>query len=455
MRGSSLARRLFLLAALWSAVSLALTGFVIITVYRESVERSFDERLAVYLKTLIGVLATQPDGAFRQPDNLGEARFELTLSGWYWVVRRVSDDRVVLTSRSLTGEVLRLPSDEGAPRGPDRIARAYVTGPDRQHLRVLEREVDFDGEEVYRFAVAGNAGELEADVTRLSWRLALVLAVVGSVLVGSTLVQVRLALSPLERMRAALLRIRSGDAERLEGSVPAEIAPLAHELNALIDSNREAMERARAHVGNLAHAVKTPLSVILNDARTADGPLAARVAEQASLIREHVEHHLGRARMAAQRRVIGVVTEVAPVVERVARAMRRIHEDRDIVITTEVPPGVAFRGEREDLEEALGNILDNACKWATSRVECRVETAPGSGDGRRFLTVLVDDDGPGLPPEAHAAALERGRRLDETVPGSGLGLAIVGELAALYLGSFALEGSPLGGLRCRLRLPAL
>jgi len=457
MQASSLARRLFVLAALWSALSLAAAGFVLVTVYRGSVERSFDDRLAVYLKTLVGALASQADGAgtFRQPDNLGEARFELPLSGWYWVVRRAADGRVLVTSPSLTGEVLRLPSDEGTVPDHDRILRAYVEGPDGQRLRILERAVDFDGRDLYRLAVAGNAGDLEADISGFSWRTALLLAVVGFGLVISTVVQVRLGLAPLGRMRDALFRIRAGEAERLEGAFPAEIAPLADELNALIQANREATERARTHVGNLAHALKTPISVLLNEARASEAPIAPHVVEQVELMRDHVEHHLERARLAAQRRVIGVVTEVTPVVERLIRAMRRIHDSAAVTIAVEVEPGIRFRGEREDLEEALGNLVDNACKWAEGFVEVAVHMAPAGGTDRRFFVVLVDDDGPGIDLAGRSEALKRGHRLDEKVPGSGLGLAIVTELAALYGGEFALERSPLGGLRCRLVLPAL
>jgi signal transduction histidine kinase len=458
MQISSLARRLFVLAALWSALSLAVAGFVLITVYRGSVERSFDERLGVYLKTLVGALASQADGAgtFRQPDNLGEARFELPLSGWYWVVRRAADGRVVVTSPSLTGEVLRLPSDIGTRPDRDRILRAYVEGPDGQRLRMVERDVDFDGRDVYRLAVAGNAGDLEADISGFSWRTALLLAAVGFGLVISTVVQVRLGLTPLDRMRAALQRIRAGEAERLEGPFPAEIAPLAHELNALIQANREATERARTHVGNLAHALKTPISVLLNEARGSDCTIAPHVVEQVELMREHVEHHLDRARLAAQRRVIGVVTDVEPVVERLVRAMRRIHDAREVSIRAVTEPGIRFRGEREDLEEALGNLVDNACKWAESRVEVTVRRSDrGGGADRNYFEVLVDDDGPGIDPSGHDDALKRGHRLDQKVPGSGLGLSIVAELAALYGGEFDLDRAPLGGLRCRLVLPAL
>jgi signal transduction histidine kinase len=280
------------------------------------------------------------------------------------------------------------------------------------------------------------------------------LALAGFGLVATTFLQVRLALAPLRRIGRALYAIRAGDATRLEGSFPLEIAPLAHEMNALIEANRETTERARTHVGNLAHALKTPLSVIMNEARGIDPPVGPRIAEQAALMREHVDHHLERARMAAQRRIIGVVTDVAPIVERLARAMRKIHEGKGVLVDVDISGQPRFRGERQDLEEALGNLMDNACKWSRGRVAVSVRVETAAGDLRRVV-FEIEDDGPGLSREKRQQALERGRRLDESVPGTGLGLSIVVELARLYGGRFDLADSELGGLRCVLVLPAL
>ncbi len=458
MQGSSLALRLFVLAAIWSALSLAAAGSVLIAVYRGSVERSFDERLSVYMKTLIGSMSAQGDLAagFREPNNVGEPRFQLPLSGWYWVLRRADDGKAVAASKSLLGEVLSLPSDFGVQPGTDRIAKSYVQGPDNQDLRILEREVSFDETTTYRLAVAGNAGELNDDITTFSTRTALILALVGVGLVFTTYFQVRIGLSPIERIRESLLAIRAGDSERLEGNFPLELVPLTQEMNALIEANRETMERARTHVGNLAHAIKTPLSVITNEARASDAPFAARIAEQAGLMREYIDHHLERARMAAQRRVIGVVSDVGPIVERLARAMRKIHEGRGVIVEVELAEGLKFRGERQDLEEILGNLMDNACKWCRGKVTVSAQLDPSArAEDRRFLTIHVDDDGPGLTPEKRVEALKRGKRLDETVPGTGLGLSIVTELATLYGGRFNLLDAPGGGLRCELVLPAL
>jgi signal transduction histidine kinase len=206
------------------------------------------------------------------------------------------------------------------------------------------------------------------------------------------------------------------------------------------------------HVGNLAHALKTPIAVLQNETRGADGPLAAKVGEQVAIMRDQVEHHLNRARMAAQSNVIGAVTPIPPIIAGLVRVMEKVHQDRHLQIGTLVPPELRFRGEKHDLEEMVGNLFDNACKWATSRV--RVSAARKDVGRRAFLTIGFEDDGPGLPPEDRAAALSRGGRLDETKPGSGLGLSIVVELARIYGGDLKLEGSDLGGLAARLTLPA-
>jgi signal transduction histidine kinase len=236
-----------------------------------------------------------------------------------------------------------------------------------------------------------------------------------------------------------------------------EIAPLARETNALIDANREIVERARTHVGNLAHAIKTPLSVIVNEAGAhAADPFAEKVMEQAHVMRDQVAHHLERARIAARVSVVATVTEVAPAIEALRRTMEKIHRDRGIVVEARADPSAKFRGERQDLEEMVGNLVDNACKWAASRVviEALAEPPHQAGAGPR-LRIVVDDDGRGLSEAERAQVARRGQRLDESKPGSGLGLSIVTDLAALYGGRLSLGSAPTGGLRAELVLPGL
>ena len=217
------------------------------------------------------------------------------------------------------------------------------------------------------------------------------------------------------------------------------------------------MQRARTHVGNLAHALKTPLSVIVNEAASRDDGFATKVREQIAIMRDQVTRHLERARLAARFSSIGSVTEIAPVVTALARTMEKIHHDRGIAIDVEAPADIRFRGERQDLEEMVGNLVDNACKWARSRVSVEVlREGAGGASGQLLVRLVIDDYGPGLSPPEREEAQEahRGRRLDETKPGSGLGLSIVVELAHLYGGELSLGTAPIGGLRAELTLPA-
>jgi signal transduction histidine kinase len=343
------------------------------------------------------------------------------------------------------------------PTGPDGTRKRYVTGPEDQRLRLVERTVDMGEEGRYLVAVAGDAQEVEDEAQSFDRALAITFGVLAVVLLLTTMFQVRFGLAPLKRISQSLVAIRGGTSERLEGTFPEEIAPLARETNALIDANREIVERARTHVGNLAHALKTPLSVIVNEAvARGDDPLATKVREQAAVMRDQVQHHLERARIAARATVVGTVTEVAPVVTALARTMEKIHRDRGIAIDVEAQ-ATRFRGERQDLEEMIGNLVDNACKWAQSRVAIEVLAARAdTPQTAHSLRIVVDDDGPGLTPSERerVQVARRGNRLDETKPGSGLGLSIVTDLAALYGGALALSTAPIGGLRAELVLPA-
>jgi len=457
MRASSLALRLFVSATVVTVVILLVTGVVLSSLYREGAERSFDRRLGVYLKTLVADVSA-PEDADKFSQSLGEPLFGLPLSGWYWQVTRLDPVKPeVRASNSLWDTRLPNLEDLNVPTAPDGTRQRYVPGPEDQRLRLVERTVDLGEEGRYRVAVAGDALEIEDETQAFDRAIAVTFGVLAIVLLLTTMFQVRFGLAPLKRISESLAAIRSGTAERLEGRFPEEIAPLARETNALIEANREIVERARTHVGNLAHALKTPLSVIVNEATArGDDPLAVKVREQANVMRDQVQRHLERARIAARATVVGTVTEVAPVVTALARSMEKIHRDRGIAIDIDTPPDTRFLGERQDLEEMVGNLVDNACKWAQSRVA--VEVMPARADGVQAgqkLRVVVDDDGPGLPVSERERVQARGNRLDETKPGSGLGLSIVVDLAALYGGALTLGTAPIGGLRAELVLPAV
>jgi len=437
-------------------VILAMTGIVLSSVYTNATERAFDRRLNLYLRTLIAEVATPDEPADHQFQSLGEPLFELPLSGWYWQITRTDTDKPeVRASRSLWDKKLPKLEDQGVELTVAGIRLGYVEGPEGQDLRMVERPVDLGSDGKFLVSVAGDATEIFDETRSFDYYLGGTFTALGIVLLLTTLFQVRFGLAPLKRISEAIADIRSGRAERLEGEFPVEIAPLARETNALIDANREIVERARTHVGNLAHAIKTPLSVIVNEAAAHRGdPIAAKVLEQADVMRDQLTHHLERARIAARVTIVSTVTEVAPAIEALRRTMEKIHRDRGIVIEVKADPAAKFRGERQDLEEMAGNLVDNACKWAASRVsiEVVVETLAKQGAGP-MLRIIVDDNGRGLSAAERAQVSRRGQRLDESKPGSGLGLSIVSDLAALYGGSLTLSDAPIGGLRAQLELP--
>jgi signal transduction histidine kinase len=454
MRANSLAFRLFLWATGLTVVVLIVTGVALSSLYRHAVERAFDRRLDVYLRTLVADVASPEEGNDKFPQSIGEPLFELPLSGWYWQVTRLDTPKPELhSSRSLWDSNLpRLPATEDTAAG---YRKGYAQGPEEVRLRLVERNIDLADEGRYLIQVAGDASEIDDELLSFDRTIGAIFAALAGALLLTTALQVRFGLSPLKRISESLAAIRSGRAERLEGDFPVEIAPLARETNALIEANREIVERARTHVGNLAHALKTPLSVIVNEAtaRPSD-PLAQKVLEQADIMRDQVSRQLERARLATRSTVVGTLIDVPPVVTALARTMEKLHRERDIAIAVDVPEHARFRGEEQDLEEMIGNLVDNACKWAQARVAIEVVAGAPLGDDKLGVRVIVDDDGPGLSPTEREQVALRGQRLDESKPGSGLGLSIVVELANLYGGVLTLGTAPIGGLRAELALPA-
>jgi signal transduction histidine kinase len=449
MRNRSLSLRVALIAAGGSALALLVAGAVFIVQFSAAVERNFDARLETLLLTLI--TATNAEGEVDESAVEGRSggSFSRPLSGWYWQSREAPGGRVIDWSESLRFDILPV-RDMPSAADPDRTFTIEASG--GRQLRAFEQLVTLGAGRTFALLVAGDTAPMVEDIRDFRNSVIRWLGGLAILLTFGIMLLIRWGLRPLRRVREDLSRIRDGNIEHLEGDYPSEIEPLVQDLNALINSNREIVQRARTHVGNLAHALKTPLAVLQNEVRAAPAPLTSKVSEQIALMRDQVEHHLNRARMAAQANVIGAVTPVAPVIAGLARVMRKVHGDRRVDIQEAVAPELRFRGEKHDFEEMAGNLLDNACKWAASRV--RVSSRRQEGARRAFFILDIEDDGPGLPPEGRTAALSRGGRLDETKPGSGLGLSIVVELASIYGGSLELDHSELGGLRARLMLPA-
>jgi len=462
MRINSLAFRLIAASALWTLIVLPITGWVLSSIYRDDVERVFDLRLDTAWWALVNLSVSPGSTTPREPGAtaFGDPSYNVRFSGWYWQIESTDpgpDPPVLLISPSLQGDHLVFPKSATriAPGGSYDIADGV--GPEGQRVRYLSKVITF-GEGLaahhYRYIVTGNLTEADVSLQRFGGTLALALVLLGVGLVAATVFQVRYGLKPLRAIEEGLGAIRSGKAMRLEGELPTEIVPLQRELNALLRSNQDVIERARTHVGNLAHALKTPLSVLTNESRGDGTPLGQKVAEQTTIMRDQVQHHLDRARMVARTGTLGSVTEVRPVLEALARVLTKVHAEKGLEFVLACEPGLAFQGEKQDLEEMLGNLMDNASKWAKARVEVTaVRGAPAGREPEPGLSIEVADDGPGLTDAERAEVGRRGTRLDETKPGSGLGLSIVSELAGLYGGRLSLDRAKLGGLAAKLALP--
>jgi signal transduction histidine kinase len=452
-RGPSLVRRLVVLAAVWSLAVLAGAGVGLSFFFHYSAIDRFDDELAEAVDGLLAG-ASAEDGIITPPA-FTDPRTLRAYSGEYWEIATPDATgglHALARSRSLWDRALA-PPPGGAAALAKSVGRPLFYdsfGPLDQPLRVDAFEVhmaDFPTPVV--FMAAEDRTPVDRDIQTFITTLAGALGILGVGLVAAVIIQVRVGLGPLFALRREVAAVRTGRSERLQGAYPSELAPLADELNALVEHNQQVVERQRTHVGNLAHALKTPLSVILAEAGQRGGELAALVSRQAAIMSQQVDHHLRRARAAARTPGFGERTQVCAAVEEVGRALERIYGERAVRVDVDCPHELWFAGERQDLLEMAGNIMENACKWCHGRV--RVSATAGPARGRLLLT--VEDDGEGLPSEDREAVLRRGARLDETSPGSGLGLSIVDELARAYAGGVELGDSPLGGLKVNIDLP--
>lgn len=450
-RRDSLARRLFLLAAAWIIPLILIGGFALDRVVSANLTASFDARLAQYLSSMIGAAEVDETGDVRFTRALGDQRFFEPYSGLYWQVS--SPGVVPFHSRSLWDRAL--PVDWKAPAFQQR-QETIAAFDNAERLRMVSRDILLPGSnKVYRFIVAQSVDELETQISALRSTLMWSLGLIGAGLLALAAVQSTIGLKPLVTIRRALTDIRSGTAQRLNGSYPPEIQPLVDEMNALLQHNEEAAEQARTHAGNLAHALKTPMAVLLNEARDGKGRLAMTVASQTMLMKRHVDHHLARARAVGRRGAISARALVWASLESLKRALERIYADRAVSIELVGDRDVSFRGERQDLEEILGNLMDNACKYGGDIVRVSLALLPGAPEEPQ-LEIVVEDNGDGIAEADKEKLFGRGVRLDLSKPGTGLGLAIVRDIAEICGGSVTLEDSrALGGLLVRVRLPAV
>ncbi|MFZ4537649.1 sensor histidine kinase [Propionivibrio sp.] len=454
LRGS-LRLRLLLGTLVWIAASIAVAGWALGVLFSQHVAMQFHAELNTHLDQLAAHLVVDQSGQPALSVAQSEPRFSRPYSGIYWQIdgleRPQGTALGLLRSRSLWDDVLKVPVD--APLNGE-VHQHRIAGPGGARLGAVERAVMPEvaagqAGNAFRLVVAADERQMLEPVKKFSGMLWLALGLLGLGLGAVAVIQVLVGLAPLRRLFGALAAVRSGDTQKLEGHFPGEVQPLVEEFNSVLAQNAEVVERARTQAGNLAHALKTPLSVIANAANGKDSELARMVSGQVEVARKQIDYHLSRSRAAASVRVPGARTVVLPVLDGLVRVMRRIHVERNLEIVVQpVSQPAVFRGEEQDLQEMLGNLLDNACKWAAQRIEVTLAVVSDE------LRITLDDDGRGIAEGERERVLSRGERADEQVPGSGLGLAIVEDLARLYGGRVELADSPLGGLRVVLALPS-
>ena len=440
---NSLTFRLVVTSIAWVSITLGIVAFLLTILFQRHIEEYFDAFMFDHIEENIAAAKIDENGRLFLTWIPSDPRFINPHSGWYWQI--YEGKKPIAGSESLIDDIIqfKLPGEEGYSQVQK------VTGPEKEQLRALVLDVKLKGsEKIYTFAIAGMISSIQRDVEGFSYKLAVTLVILGTGLLIVVLLQIRFGLKPLRLLKDSLADVRQGNEMRLPETFPAEIQPIVHELNTLLDHSEGLLERARTQVGDLAHALKNPLTVIRNEAHTIKDEHGRIISDEADAMSVYVERYLSRARAAGSANIISANVSVETVARDICYLMKHMYQDKGIDISLQDLEDLQFKGDAQDLEEMLGNLMDNACKWASSKV-----IVTGQQQDSR-IKIQIDDDGAGIPRQQRESVLKRGRRLDETVPGSGLGLAIVLDLARLYHGTLSLEESSYGGLCALLELPS-
>jgi len=446
----SLRARLIIVAAVWVVAGVSIAGVLLSGEFKGFLTEQFNQELEEHLDELEGIVEVDEGGRVHMQRALSDPRYSVPLSGFYWEVQR--NGAIAARSNSLEGPMLQVPIDGG---NDAQVHHHSISGPTGA-LLIAERLRWMGGEkEPTRIIMGTDKRLLDKVLDRfnsvLLWSLGLFslsMIVVAGLLLAY-------AMAPIGRLRTAFANYRSGATADMRGQFPDEVQPLIDDLNSLLAASGEQVQRARAQAGNIAHGLKTPLAILTDEAhqlrQKGDEQSAAVIYEQCRRMQGQIDYQIARARTAASRARPGIAASLTDAADSVVRALTRLHADRSLRIDNEIPPGVMAACEVQDLNEMLGNLIDNACKHAKTAVAVRLDdkVAPG------FILIVVEDDGPGLPPEAWDVVFNVGERWRNEGGGSGLGLAIVRDLVQLYGGKITLGQSVLGGLRAQLALPSL
>jgi signal transduction histidine kinase len=445
----SLRTRLVIGAAIWISVGVYAAGIFIAELFREYATSLVDNDLRRDLEELTMLIDVDASGFPHLPRPLSDPLFGQAGSGFSWQVSR--SGKTLIKSLSASTEELPMASDAAEANDVRKVTLNGMRGP----MTVFERLFRPDDSSLppLRIQVGAEWAVVDRMTPTFTVPLAISLALLALVLVAAAALQVSFGLQPMSRLRRALGAIGSGAADTLPGDFPSEVQPLVDDLNHLIEINSQMLLRARAQAGNLAHGLKTPLAILMDEAyrleRRGQAEAAGVILQQTQRMLRQIDYQIARARAAASRSVPGISAQVAPTISNIVAAMRRLHASRNLHMEVDVDEKCVALCEPMDLNEMAANLIDNACKWASETVTVRGVLE----DCRSSVVITVEDDGPGLPSEALERVFKIGERLDDQVPGSGLGLPIVRDLARLYGGEIVLNNSVRGGLRATLRLP--
>ena len=442
----TLAARLFVYTSLAAIVGIIIVAFIISLEYRRNAELRVDDILTANLYNLMGNVEYTEDRGLIGAPNLGDSRYAIPGSGWYWQIEHSSKPKVRLTSGSLGDGTLPKIEDVKFDSSFQRLSqRTDAIG---NVMRVAEAQVFLgEADDLFSFAVTVNTSVLDTEITAFTGRLAIILSVFAMLIVLATFLILRLGLRPLSDAVRQLTEIRLGNAQKIDGDFPEEIRPLIDETNALIVTNNKIVERARTQVGNLAHSLKTPLSVLRNEIGQLPEDKKKLFGEQTQSINKQVQLYLDRARISARSQTSISSSEIVPVIEKLGEVVSRLNPRIDVDVDVDLLSEVRFSGEEPDCQEIFGNLLENAAKYASTSIRVRAENHDET------FSIFVEDDGNGMTADQIRQALKRGGRADEGKSGWGLGLSIVSDIIEEYSGTFMLSGSDMGGLKASVTLP--
>ncbi len=436
----SISRRLIFVAMIWIGLSLSASGVVLSFIFEQTVREAFEENLASQLRAVVACVDAQSPGCLSSTGPLDDARYSRVQSGWYWQIS--GPDNLLMRSRSLWDQALPTVSDAEAGT----ITYTDLTGPRGQQLRVAATIVNGTERSGILIVAAIDKAPLNAQIRRFNGVVFIALGTLGVGLVIAVILQVVIGLRPLRRLTKELNAIRDGTQDKLTPDHPSEIAPLAEAFNDVRAHDHETLAKARREVGNLAHSLKTPLAQLVTTLDVIEPTVRARLMQHANDLRSKIDFYATRAATAAARGATARRIAISMVMSDIVSALHKIHAETPKAAHIDIPHGVTVLAEEEDVTEIFGNLLDNAFKWARSRIDV---TAVAGDD---FVSIVIEDDGSGVPSDKMADIFQ-GQRLDETVPGTGLGLQVVRDIVQAYDGTLTLERSALGGLRAAVKLP--